>query len=134
MFETNGLQWWKSYSFYSTAQCSNTVNRFLQLFANYKVLWKNGNSNVSKHGFSFIPSSVDCSTLIRRIFLCSWVRWENSINIRSCKLKYMQMNAYIKKTYNTNPQLDTDTGRETPVKLFSYSTSNYLWYNINIIL
>lgn len=40
----------------------------------------------------------------------------------------------LKKTYNTNPQLDTDTGRETPVKLFSYSTSNYLWYNINIIL
>lgn len=126
MFETNGLQWWKSYSFYRAAQCLNTVNRFPWLLINYKLHWKNGNSNVSKHSFSFMHSSVDHSTLIPIIFLHSRVRWGNSINIRSCKRKYMQMNAYILKNYNTNPQLDTDPGMETPVKLFSYSTSNYL--------
>lgn len=102
------------------------------IYINYKLLWKK--SNVSKSNFSFIHSSVDHITLIPRKFFCSWVRRMRELNycqkLQTCN--YMQMNAYIKK--KKKPQLDTDTSKETPVKLFSHATSDHFYCNINIIL
>lgn len=44
------------------------------IYTNHKLLWRNGNSKLSKRDFSFIYSSVDHSTWSPVKFLSSWVR------------------------------------------------------------
>ena len=75
-FQTNDPQQWKRYWFYNADQCLYMQwTAFLDfLYTNYKLLWRSGNSKLSKCNFSFIYSSVDHSTWLPIKFLHSWVR------------------------------------------------------------
>lgn len=114
------------------------INAYMQwtafldfLYTNYKLLWRNGNSKLSKCNFSFIYSSVDHSTWLPVKFLTlEWGEIRELTNIKSCK--HVNTCKWIHECEKT--QTHWDTNRETPVKLFSHSTSNHFYCNIHIML